>query len=490
MNALPADQLHTLRVVERDATSVNPHYVGGEWLGDDREDRIAVINPATEDTVGHVYAGTPEDIDRAVAAARAAFLEWSSAPLRDRVDLLQRVGALIAAHREQLALLITRELGMPLRLTLEVQVDSPARAFSRIGAYAEQVSWEQQAGNTTVVKEPVGVVGAITPWNFPLEQVAVKVAPALVAGCTVVLKPSEVTPLSAVALAEIFDAVGVPAGVFNVVNGVGPVVGEALAGHPGVDMVSFTGSTRTGRRVSELASANITPVAVELGGKSPNVILDGAPLEEAVTAGVASCYFNAGQTCSALTRMLVPQSRLAEVEELAVAAAQRYEVGDPLEDSTAIGPLVSEVQRERVRGYIERGVQEGAELLLGGATEPAGVSQGYYVPATVFTKVSGEMRIAQEEIFGPVLSIIPYEDEAEAIRLANGTPYGLAAAVWADSRERALAVARELRAGQVQINGGEDDPSAPFGGFKQSGHGRENGFWGIEEFLAPKALLS
>jgi acyl-CoA reductase-like NAD-dependent aldehyde dehydrogenase len=311
----------------------------------------------------------------------------------------------------------------------------------------------------------------------------------MVAGCTLVLKPSEVTPLNALVLAEVADSVGLPAGVLNIVNGFGPVVGEALAAHNGVDALSFTGSTRAGRRVSVLAGANVKPVTVELGGKSPNVILDDAPLEQAVTAGVDSCYFNAGQTCSALTRMLVPRGCLAEVEELALAAARRYVVGDPLDDETTLGPLVSAVQRERVRSFIESGIAEGAELLLGGVDAPAGLDRGFFVAPTIFSDVGNDMRIAQEEIFGPVLSVIPYDGEEEAVRLANDTRYGLAAAVWSGDEERAMTVARGIRAGQVIVNGGDDDPTAPFGGFKESGHGRENGAWGIEGFVAPKAML-
>ena len=474
---------------DRGAPRAGMHYIGGEWVDSTGAGDIAVINSASGAIMGSVGAGSDIDIDRAVAAARAALPGWSGMSLAARVGLLERVGALLAARGEELALLITGELGMPLHLTRTIQVASPARAFQTIGAHAERVAWEQQSGRMTVVKEPLGVVGAITPWNFPLEQIACKIAPALVAGCTVVLKPSEVTPLNALVLAEVVDEVGLPPGVLNVVTGFGPVAGEALASHNGVDAVSFTGSTRAGRRVSALAGANVKPVTVELGGKSPSVILDDAPLEEAVTAGVDSCYFNAGQTCSALTRMLVPREHLAEVERLAVEVARRYVVGDPLADETTLGPLVSAVQRERVRGYIRNGIEEGAQLLTGGAEEPVGLDRGFFVAPTIFSAVRNDMRIAQEEIFGPVLSVIPYDGEEEAVRLANDTRYGLAAAVWSGSDERAMRVAREIRAGQVQVNGGADDPTAPFGGFKESGHGRENGSWGIEEFVSPKAML-
>jgi acyl-CoA reductase-like NAD-dependent aldehyde dehydrogenase len=352
----------------------------------------------------------------------------------------------------------------------------------------EEVRWEEEVGNSRVLREATGVVGAITPWNYPLNQIGAKVAPALAAGCTVVLKPSEVVPLNAFILAEVIESVGLPAGVFNLVTGIGPVVGEAIAAHPDVDLVSFTGSTRAGRRVSELAAATVKPVAMELGGKSPNVLLDDADLARAVPDGVAKCLLNSGQTCSALTRMLVPRERLAEVEELATAAAEAYAPGDPLDPGTRLGPLVSAAQRERVRGYIAKGEAEGAKLLTGGAEPPEGLTRGYFVRPTVFSEVTPEMTIAREEIFGPVLAIQPYEDEADAVRIANATDYGLAGGVWSGDEERAIAVARRLRTGQVEINGGAFNPIAPFGGYGQSGHGRENGRFGLEEMLQVKSL--
>jgi acyl-CoA reductase-like NAD-dependent aldehyde dehydrogenase len=352
----------------------------------------------------------------------------------------------------------------------------------------EEVEWEEEIGSSRVLREPVGVLGAITPWNYPLNQIAAKVAPALAAGCTVVLKPSEVTPLNAFQLAEVIEAAGLPAGVFNLVTGTGPVVGEAIAGHRDVDMVSFTGSTRAGRRVSELAAATVKPVAMELGGKSPNVILDDADLEKAVPDGVAKCFLNSGQTCSALTRMLVPRQRLTEVEELAKATAETFTPGDPFDPATRLGPLVSEVQRERVRGYIGKGEEEGARLLTGGAEPPEGLERGYFVRPTVFSEVMAEMTIGQEEIFGPVLVIQPYEGEEEAIRIANSTEYGLAGGVWSADTDRAIAVAKRIRTGQIEINGGAFNPLAPFGGYGQSGHGRENGRYGIEELLQVKSL--
>jgi acyl-CoA reductase-like NAD-dependent aldehyde dehydrogenase len=330
-------------------------------------------------------------------------------------------------------------------------------------------------------------VGAITPWNYPLHQIAAKVAPALAAGCTVVLKPSEVAPLNAYVLAEVIHDVGLPPGVFNLVAG-GAAVGEAIASHPGVDMVSFTGSTRAGRRVSELASQTVKRVALELGGKSANVILEDANLEKAVATGVTMCYLNSGQTCSALTRMLVPRSRLADVEAIATREAEAATPGDPFADGTRLGPLVSAVQRDRVRSYIQKGIDEGAKLLTGGTDAPEGLEKGYFVRPTVFSEVRRDMTIAQEEIFGPVLSILPYDTEEEAIAIANDSSYGLAGAVWAEDPERAKQVARRIRTGQVDINGGSFNPLAPFGGFKQSGHGRELGRFGLEEFLEIKSL--
>jgi acyl-CoA reductase-like NAD-dependent aldehyde dehydrogenase len=339
-----------------------------------------------------------------------------------------------------------------------------------------------------IVREPVGVVGCITPWNYPLHQIAAKVAPALAAGCTVVLKPSEVAPLNAFILAEIIDEIGLPSGVFNLVTGSGPVVGEAIAAHPGVDMVSFTGSTRAGRRVTELAAETVKRVALELGGKSPNIILEDADLSKAIPAGVSAAYLNSGQTCSALTRMIVPRSKLEEVERLAVAAAESHTPGDAFADGTRLGPLVSATQRERVRGYIQKGIDEGAKLLTGGVEAPEGLDKGYFVRPTVFSNVTPGMTIEQEEIFGPVLSIIPYDTEEEAIKIANDTIYGLAGGVWSGDADHAKAVARQIRAGQVEVNGGSFNPLAPFGGYKQSGNGREYGRFGLEEFLEVKSM--
>jgi aldehyde dehydrogenase (NAD+) len=463
-------------------------YIGGQWVAPAGSGAIEVVNASTEEVMGRIPEGTPEDVDRAVAAAREAFGPWSETPAEQRAELCAAIAGKLGERQEEIAALIAAELGMPLKLAGMIQAGLPIMDFGSQAQLVGEVAWEERVGNSLLVREPAGVVGAITPWNYPLHQVAAKVAPAMTAGCTVVLKPSEVTPLSAFVLAEIFDEVGVPAGVFNLVSGYGPVVGEAIAAHPGVDMVSFTGSTRAGRRVSELASGSVKRVALELGGKSPNVILDDADLEKAVVDGVAKCYLNSGQTCSALTRMLVPREKLPMVEEIAKSAAEQFTTGDPFDESTRLGPLVSDVQRERVRGYIRKGIEEGAKLVTGGDEPPEGAERGYFVRPTVFSEVTPEMTIAQEEIFGPVLAIMPYDDEEDAVRKANDTVYGLAGGVWSGDEERAKAVARRIRTGQIEINGGAFNPLAPFGGYKQSGHGRENGRLGIEEFLTVKSL--
>ena len=463
-------------------------YIGGAWMASSGTGTIEVINSATEEVIGTVPAGTPDDVDDAVRAADDAFAAWSATSVEERSKTLLRVQEALAARGPDIANLISQELGMPVTLSNLIQVGLPVMNFYNAAQLVTEFPFEEQVGNSLVVREPIGVVGCITPWNYPLHQVALKVAFALAAGCTVVLKPSEVTPLNAFVLAEIFDEVGLPPGVFNLVTGTGPVVGEAIASHPLVDMVSFTGSTRAGKRVMELASQTVKRVALELGGKSANVILEDADLKAAVPSGVSACYLNSGQTCSALTRMIVPRSRLAEVEELAVQTAETYTPGDPFDAGTRLGPLVSAVQRERVRGYIRKGVEEGAKLLTGGEEPPEGLDTGYYVRPTVFSDVRPDMTIAQEEIFGPVLSIIPYDTEDEAVDIANGTMYGLAGAVWAGDKDHAQAVARKLRAGQVEVNGGGFNPLAPFGGYKQSGIGREAGKFGLEEFLEVKSL--
>jgi acyl-CoA reductase-like NAD-dependent aldehyde dehydrogenase len=464
-------------------------YVGGEWIAPaDPRGTIAVINPATEELIGRIPEGTPEDVNRAVAAAREAFEDWSQTSVAERSQWLERIALALAERQMEIAMLICQEVGMPIRQAAMIQAGLPTMTFTAMPQLMAQVQWELEIGNSLVIREPAGVVGAITPWNYPLHQICAKVAPALAAGCTVVLKPSEVTPLNAFLLASILDELGLPPGVFNLVSGYGPVVGEALAAHQDVDMISFTGSTRAGRRVAELAAQQVKRVALELGGKSPNVILDDAPLQEAVVDGMTKCYLNSGQTCSALTRMLVPRARLPEAEAIAAAVAEKFAPGDPMDESTPLGPLVSEVQRRRVRDYIGKGLSEGARLVAGGAEPPAGLDRGWYVQPTVFSEVTPEMTIAQEEIFGPVLVIMPYEDEEDAVRIANHSRYGLAGGVWSADEERAKRVARRMRTGQVEINGAAFNPLAPFGGYKQSGYGRELGPFGLEEYLDVKSL--
>jgi acyl-CoA reductase-like NAD-dependent aldehyde dehydrogenase len=463
-------------------------YVGGAWVPSTGTERIDVVNPTTEEVVGRIAEGTPEDVDRAVAAAKEAFPGWAETSSDDRAKYLQRIAEGLQARMEPLAKLITEEMGMPVRLSQIIQVGLPMTTFMSMSQVLQEVKFEEQIGNSRVVREPIGVVGCITPWNYPLHQIAAKVAPALAAGCTVVLKPSEVAPLNAFVLADIIEEIGLPAGVFNLVSGTGLTVGEAIASHPDIDMVSFTGSTRAGRRVSELAAQRVKKIAVELGGKSPNVILEDADLQRAVASGVQDAYLNSGQTCSALTRMIVPRSKLAEVEELARQNAATYTPGDPFADGTRLGPLANATQLERVRGYIKKGLDEGAKLVTGGDDLPDGIDKGYFVKPTIFSEVKPDMTIAQEEIFGPVLSIIPYEDEDDAVRIANDTIYGLSGGVWSGDPEHALKVAKRIRTGQISINGGQFNPLAPFGGYKQSGHGRELGRFGLEEFLTVKSL--
>jgi acyl-CoA reductase-like NAD-dependent aldehyde dehydrogenase len=463
-------------------------YVDGAWVPSDGTSTIDVVNPATEEVIGRVPEGTASDVDKAVAAARAAFPAWSETGVEERAKYLSRLQEAMTARAGEIATVITQEMGAPAKFSSRVQAGLPIGTLGNFAQLATEYSFEEQLGTSLIVREPVGVVGAITPWNYPLHQVIAKVAPALAAGCTVVLKPSEVAPLCTFLFADIVEEVGLPAGVFNLVSGTGPVVGEAIASHPDVDMVSFTGSTRAGRRVSELAAQTIKRVALELGGKSAYVILDDADLQSAVKVGIANCFINAGQTCTAWTRMLVPREKQDEIAALAKTVAEGYAPGDPADDSTRLGPLVSDTQRERVRDYIRKGVEEGARLVTGGPDAPDGLGTGYYVTPTVFADVTSDMTIAQEEIFGPVLSIMPYDSEDEALEIANSTIYGLAGGVWSGDAERAKAFARKMRTGQVDVNGGKYNPNAPFGGYKQSGIGREFGRYGLEEFLEIKAL--
>jgi betaine-aldehyde dehydrogenase len=463
-------------------------YVNGQWMTSTGSGRLEVTDSATEKVIATIPEGTPADVDAAVAAARAAFDSWSSLPTEERAAYLTKIHAGLEARTDEIAEVIAREVGMPLVLANLIQVGLPKANFAVAAQLLATYEFEQQIGNSLVVREPVGVVGCITPWNYPLHQIALKVAPALAAGNTVVLKPSEVAPINAFLLAEIIHEAGLPAGVFNLVTGTGPVVGEAIAAHPDVDMVSFTGSTRAGKRVAEVAAQTVKKVALELGGKSANVILDDADFERAVADGVGKCFLNSGQTCTALTRMLVPRHRLAEAEEIAARTAATFTPGNPFEQSTRLGPLVSAAQRERVRGFIRTGIEEGATLLVGGPDAPDGLDQGYFVQPTVFSNVTPDMTIAREEIFGPVLSIMPYDTEEDAVRIANDTVYGLAGGVWSGDPERAKRVARRIRAGQVEVNGGAFNVMAPFGGYKQSGLGREAGTFGLEEFTEVKAL--
>jgi acyl-CoA reductase-like NAD-dependent aldehyde dehydrogenase len=464
-------------------------YIDGRWVAPQSEETIAVDCPIDGSALATIPAGTAQDVDTAVRAARAAFEDWAATPVTQRAALLKKIQEQLKACTDEIATTITREMGMPYKLSQRVQVGSPTATFDMYAKLLADFSFEERVGNSKVLREPVGVVAAITPWNYPLHQIAAKVAAAMAAGCTVVLKPSEVAPLNAFMLAEIMHEVGVPAGVFNLVTGYGPVVGEALATHAEVDMVSFTGSTRAGKRVSELASATVKRVALELGGKSAGIVLDDADFAVAVKSVVGNCYLNAGQTCTAQTRLLVPVHRYEEAARLAVEAATAYRVGDPLQAETTLGPLASKMQQERVRECIRQGMAEGAELLTGGVELPAGVNAGgFYVAPTVFGRVSPQHSIAQEEIFGPVLSIITYTDEDDAVRIANGTAYGLSGGVWSASDEHAEQVARRLRTGQVEINGGPFNLYAPFGGYRQSGNGRELGKYGLEEFLEYKAM--
>ena len=463
-------------------------FIGGQWVAPSTRDTIDVHNAGTGEVMGKVPAGGERDIDAAVAAARAALEGWSRTPVEKRAELLQKVSDGLKARADEIARTIAQEVGMPIKLAGRIQTGLPIANFANYAKLAPSCQFESRVGNSLVLREPVGVVGAITPWNYPLHQIALKVAPALAAGCTVVLKPSEIAPFNAFILAEVIEQAGLPKGAFNLVTGYGPSVGEALVKHPQVDMISFTGSTRAGKRISELGAQTIKRIALELGGKSPSVILEDADLAAAVKGTVNGCYLNSGQTCTALTRMLVPQSKYDEVAKLAVEAAKAFTLGDPMQEATRLGPLSSRMQLDRVRGYIRQGIEEGAEVLTGGPEQPEGVPGGYFVKPTIFGKVKNSMSIAQEEIFGPVLVIIPYRDEEEAVRIANDTPYGLAGAVWSKDEARAQAVARRIRAGQVDVNGGAFNMNAPFGGFKQSGHGREAGVYGLEEFLEFKSL--
>jgi aldehyde dehydrogenase (NAD+) len=462
----------------------HPHlFIGGQWVPPASRETIPVENPATEEIIAHVPAGTAEDVDRAVDAARQAFDGWAGRSMAERGAVLDRLHASLAARAGEIAKTVGIELGTPLKVAKAVQAGLPLTVLRGYADLAVRPSHDETIGNSLIVHEPVGVVGAITPWNYPLHQVVAKVAAALAAGCTVVLKPSELTPLVAYLLFDAAAEAGVPAGVLNLVTGTGPVVGAAIAGHPGVDMVSFTGSTATGRAIAHAAADRIAKVALELGGKSANVILEDADVVKAVKVGVGNAFLNSGQTCTAWTRMLVHRSHYDEAVSLAAKSAAAYTVGDPFDEATRLGPLVSSAQRDRVRGFVDRAT---ARLVAGGPEAPL-PGKGYFVAPTVFADVDPDSELAQEEIFGPVLSIIPFADDDEAVTIANNSRYGLAGGVWGGD-ERALQVARRMRTGAVDINGGAFNPFAPFGGYKQSGVGRELGEYGLTEFRQVKAI--
>ncbi|MBV9291852.1 MAG: aldehyde dehydrogenase family protein [Frankiales bacterium] len=461
-------------------------YIDGAWVPSDGTDTIDVENPATEEVIGRIPSGTASDVDRAVRAARAAQDDWAATSAEERGKLISRLQDAVTARHGEIAKTITQEMGAPIKMAEMIQAGLPIADIATAAQLATTFEWERQLGNSTVVMEPLGVVGCITPWNYPLHQVTAKVAYALAAGCTVVLKPSEVAPLCAFLFFDAIHEVGFPAGVVNLVPGYGNTVGEAIAAHPDIDMVSFTGSTRAGKRVAELAAQTVKKVSLELGGKSANVILPDADLAKAVKVGVGNCYLNSGQTCTAWTRMLVHSSQYDEAVELAAKTAETYTIGDPLDEGTRLGPLVSKAQRDRVASYIDKGKAEGARIVAGGDASP--LEKGYFVSPTVFADVTTDMTIAQEEIFGPVLSILKYDDEDEALRIANDSIYGLAGGVWSGDADKAKAFARKMKTGQVDINGGSFNVAAPFGGFKQSGVGRELGPFGLEEFTQPKSL--
>ncbi|MBI1292884.1 aldehyde dehydrogenase family protein [bacterium] len=463
-------------------------FIDGAWVAPTGTQTVAVSEAATGETIAEITLASAGDAELACQAARRAFAAWSALTPAERAAFLSAIADRLEADAEGIARTIAREVGMPLRLAHRIQVGSPIVAWRRCAALAETYPWREQVGHSIVERIAAGVALCITPWNYPLHQITAKVAPALLAGCTVVLKPSEIAPSAAYALARAAAATGLPAGVLNIVVGSGGEVGEALVANPDVDIVSLTGSTATGRRVAETAARSLKRVSLELGGKSAAILLPQGDAAAAVRAVVASCFLNSGQTCSALTRLLVPAERQAEVTKLIVDAVGRIRPGDPLDPETRLGPLVSEEQRRRVLGFIDSGIGEGARLICGGAGRPAGLERGYFVQPTVFADVSPRMRIAQEEIFGPVLCVMAYRTVDEAVAIANGTPYGLAAAVWGGDEESAREVGRRLRAGQVDINGAPFNLDAPFGGFGQSGIGRENGKYGVGEFIELRSL--
>ena len=464
-------------------------YINGEWVDPSTSDTLEVINPSTEQPITSIAMGGTADVDKAVAAAKAAFETYSQTTREERVALLEKIIAAYSERLGEVAETISAEMGAPLPLANAAQAPSGLGHFMTTLEILKNYEFEEDIGGSHIVREPAGVCGFITPWNWPINQIACKVAPALAAGCTMVLKPSEVAPLNALLFAEVMDAAGVPAGVFNLVNGDGPTVGAALSSHPDVDMMSFTGSTRAGIEVARNAAPTVKRVAQELGGKSANIILDDADFNAAISRDVFGMCMNSGQSCNAPTRMLVPNARMDEAAGIAKVAAESVKVGDPSAEGTTIGPVVSAVQFEKIQNLIEKGIEEGAKLETGGPGRPDGLNAGYFVKPTVFSHVTNEMTIAREEIFGPVLSLIGYEDDADAVRIANDTLYGLSGYVSSGDPERAKAIARQLRTGNVHLNGAPVDNNSPFGGYKQSGNGREWGKYGLEEFLEVKAIM-
>ncbi|MGL4566789.1 MAG: aldehyde dehydrogenase family protein [Halioglobus sp.] len=463
-------------------------YINGKWVDPVKPNSFDVINPATEEVCAHISLGSEEDVNRAVAAARAAFETYSRTSVKERIELLESCAAVYQKYYNDIADAIREEMGAPQELAAGAQAYCGLGHLQEAAKILKTFKFEEELGPHRIFKEPIGVCGLITPWNWPVNQISCKVAPALAVGCTMVLKPSEVAPLSAYLYAQVMHEAGVPAGVFNMVNGDGPVVGTALSRHPDVDMMSFTGSTRAGSLVAQNAAPTVKRVTQELGGKSPNIVLDDADLEKAVTGGVMHMYQNTGQSCNAPSRMLVPRAKLAQAEAIAAKVTESVKVGDPAAKGTTMGPVVSEVQFNKIQGLIEKGIAEGAKVVTGGPGRPAGISKGYFVRPTVFSNVNNNMTIAREEIFGPVLAILPYDSEEEAIRVANDTPYGLAGYVQSGDIKHARAVASRIRAGNVHINGASGGFDVPFGGFKQSGNGREWGAHGFTDFLEIKAV--
>lgn len=469
-------------MIERDRIFIN-----GEWVRSTGTGVIEVVDPVTEEVVVTIPDGTAEDVDAAARAAAAAFPGWSRTTVEERVAYIEKLAELMEKRADEVTRAVVSEIGQPYAAAVDQQGSFAVVDLRSIVTSLREIVWEEEVDHTVVAREPAGVVGAITPWNGPMRMVCMKAGAAMAAGCTVVLKGTEVAPLSSFIFAEMVEEAGIPAGVFNLVSGTGPVVGEAIVTHPLVDMVSLTGSVRAGRRVMELASRGVKKVALELGGKSANIILEGADLKRAVEVGIEDAFRNSGQVCGGLSRVLVPRSRLAEAEEIAARKAESYVLGAPYDPATTLGPVANVHQRDRIRGYIESGLEQGVKLVTGGPEAPEGLEKGFFVKPTVFSG-DNTSRVAREEIFGPVVVIVPFDDEEDALRIANDTDYGLAGAVWAEDDAHARAVAKRLRAGRIRINGSAINPRAPHGGFKLSGIGREFGRYGIEEYLEYKSI--